>query len=265
VVAAVKTTVEVRPDPEALGADVGLRLAEEARESVGRSGRFLLVLPGGTTPLPLFRWLRGPGRGEMPWSLTHLFWGDERCVPPDDPRSNYGVAFSEFVSSVPIPSQQVHRWLGEMSPPKGAATVLEETIGSLARSGGGSVPARPVFDVTILGIGPDGHTASLFPGRPAVETRDRWVTVEPEPPRDPRVPRLTLTLPALSASRDVFFLATGGEKREVVRRVILPGAEPPLPAARVRATDERVFFLDALAAEGLPGIAAPGPVEPGVA
>ncbi|MCI4350215.1 MAG: 6-phosphogluconolactonase [Thermoplasmata archaeon] len=260
-----RTTVEVLPDSEALATKVGERLAEAGRTAVARSGRFLLVLPGGTTPLPLFRWLAGPGLARLPWEWTHLLWGDERCVAPDDPRSNYGAAFAEFLARVPIPPRQVHRWLGEVIPPAAAAAAFEEMLGSLVGSGGRFVAGRPVFDVMILGIGPDGHTASLFPGRPAVEITNRWVAVESEPPRDPKVPRLTLTLPALSASRDVYFLATGVEKREVVRRVLLPSPEPPVPAARVGATDARTFFLDRSSADGMPGIDPRVRTEPGVA
>ncbi|MCI4319374.1 MAG: 6-phosphogluconolactonase [Thermoplasmata archaeon] len=262
-VASVRTRIEVVRDAEALGPRVGLSLAEAARRSVARGGRFRVVLPGGSSPLPLFRWLAGPGVGEIPWSETELFWGDERCVPPEDPRSNFGSAFRTFVARVPIPGDHVHRWMGELAAPASAADELEETLRGL--SAGSFPPAAPLFDVAILGIGPDGHTASLFPGRPSLDVTNRWTLVEPTPAWEPTVPRLSMTLPALSASREVYLIAAGAAKREIVRRVLLPSPEPPLPAARVQAHEERRVFLDTAAAEGLPGVDRSATSEPGVA
>jgi 6-phosphogluconolactonase len=259
----VRTRVDVLPGADAFGPQLGARLTEAARRSVARAGRFRLVLPGGTTPLPLFRWLAGPGASAFPWSQTELFWGDERCVPPDDPRSNYGSAFGTFIAHVPIPAGQVHRWMGELAPPGSAAGHLEEILRALAADR--FPPHTPFFDVTMLGIGPDGHTASLFPDRPSLEVANRWTVVEPTAAWEPFVPRLSLTLPALSSSREVYLMATGAAKREIVRRVLLPGLEPLVPAARVTAFEERHFFLDAAAADGLPGVDGSANPEPGIA
>jgi 6-phosphogluconolactonase len=153
--------------------------------------------------------------------------------------------------------------MGELAPPGSAAGQLEEVLRALAADR--FPPHTPFFDVTMLGIGPDGHTASLFPDRPSLEVANRWTVVEPTAAWEPFIPRLSLTLPALSSSREVYLMATGAAKREIVRRVLLPGPGAPLPAARVTAFEERHFFLDAAAADGLPGVEGSVTPEPGVA
>lgn len=249
-VAAVGPTVHVLRDPEELAERVGSRIGELAHAAFRRELPFRLALSGGSSPIPLFRWFGGAGSSSIPWEAVHLYWCDERCVPPEHPASNYGSAFRTFLAGVPIPGENVHRLLGEVVPPRDAADAYEELLRTAAPAGRGSSPAADL-DLALLGIGPDGHTASLFPGRPSLGS-ERWVEVEMEPPLEPKVPRLTLTLRALAASERVFFLATGAEKRAIVRRILLPGPEPPLPAAQVRARSELAVYLDTAAAEGLP-------------
>ncbi|HZY70665.1 MAG TPA: 6-phosphogluconolactonase [Thermoplasmata archaeon] len=256
-VAAVGPTIHVVRDPDELAERVGSRIGELAHAAFRRERGFRLALSGGSTPLPLFRWFAGAGSSAIPWEAVHLYWCDERCVPPEHPASNYGSAFRAFLSDVPIPSKNVHRMLGELTPPRDAADAYEETLRATAASASDAA-GPPELDLALLGIGPDGHTASLFPGRPSLES-GRWVEVEADPPLDPKVPRLTLTLRALGGSERVFLLATGAEKRGIVRRVVLPGPPPVVPAGRIRSRTELAVYLDGAAAEGLPTAPSPPP------
>jgi 6-phosphogluconolactonase len=241
------------------------RVAELAAAAVRERGLFTFALSGGRAPLPLYRDLAGAFADRIPWADVHLFWSDERCVPPDHPDSNFGAAFSTLISRVPIPRHHVHRMLGEVDPPSAAAVAYEETLAGFfrpyasARAAG--VAPGPTFDLALLGVGPDGHTASLFPGHPSLDERARWAVAVPPAPVPPPVPRLTLTPLALDRARRVFFLATGAEKRDIVFRVL---AEPSdrarrYPAARIRAREELVWFLDRAAASALPAAPRPQP------
>lgn len=164
----------------------------------------------------------------------HLFWGDERCVPPDDPESNYRMARETLLGRVPIPAGNVHRWPAERPPEEAAARYGED----LAAAAG----APPVLDFVFLGIGADGHTASLFPGTSALSVADRACAASFVPALG--VWRLTLTYPALDTARRAVFLVEGEGKREIVRRV---AEGEDLPAGRVRAA-ETLWFLDRAAA-----------------
>lgn len=159
-----------------------------------------------------------------------MAWGDERCVPPDDPASNFRMARETLLSRVPIPAENVHRWLAERSPEEAAA----DYAGRLTALAG----APPVLDLVFLGIGPDGHTASLFPGSAALAILDRPAAANFAPALGEW--RLTMTFPALDAAREVVFLAEGEGKRDVLRRI---AAKEDVPAARVRAADTR-WFVD---------------------
>jgi 6-phosphogluconolactonase len=185
-------------------------VAERAREA---SGRFCIALAGGSTPRAVYERLAGL---DLDWSAWHVWWGDERLVPPDHPDSNERMAREALLSRVPIPEAQIH--------PLRAPDV--------------ELPAR--FDLVLLGIGPDGHTASLFPGDPALEATDPVVRVE-----RPDHPRLTLTYPVIDAARCVAFMVSGEGKREKVERVL--AGDPELPAARV-AAERTVILADEAAA-----------------
>lgn len=227
-------------DPEALargGAEWLCALA------LARQGAFAVCLSGGSTPRRLYECLAGPGIARrFPWSRAHWFWGDERLVPHDHPDSNYGMARAALFSRVPAPEENIHAIPTEGLSPEQAAGAYEKT---LKRFYGAETlaPDRPLFDVALLGIGEDGHTASLFPDHPALDEERRWVVAvvgaRPEP-------RITLTYPVLDSSRDLAFLATGAEKRDVLRRA--RAGERALPAARIRPVGRLHWFADRAAA-----------------
>ncbi|OZI62257.1 6-phosphogluconolactonase [Bordetella genomosp. 11] len=207
-------------------------------------GRFALALSGGSTPRPLYALLAEPERARrIDWSRVHLFWGDERFVPYDDPRSNYGMTRQAMIDSIPIPAENVHPVPTDGTPESAAkryADLLREYYGSARLE-----PGRPLFDVNLLGIGDDGHTASLFPGAPQVdETRD-W-TVAVVGVKDE--PRISLTFPALDSAAAVVFLAAGDKKRSAVSRA--RAHDPDVPSGRVRPQGELLWYLDRDAAGG---------------
>ena len=229
--------------------DLGRRSAgcfiRSAVEAVSSRGRFSAALSGGSTPRTLYQYLTAPSFSDkVPWGKVHLFWGDERAVPPDHPDSNYRTARETLISKVPIPSENVHRMPAERSDLAAAAETYEGELRAFFNPSGG----RPSFDLILLGIGADGHTASLFPGSPALEEEKRWVAaVYPE---NSKVPRLTLTLPVLNEAREIFFLAAGKEKAPVIKLLLQNGfSGSVLPAARVRPRrGRRIYFLEREAA-----------------
>ena len=179
------------------------------------------------------------------WDHVHLFWGDDRGVPPEHPRSNFRMAREALVDRVPIPSGNVHRIQGELAAPEAARAYQEELRASFGAA------SRPVFDLIHLGVGEDGHTASLFPGAPALRERERDVIATVDRARDDE-PRVTFTVPLINAARAVEFLVLEPDKAEVVRR-ILAGSEPAeiLPARAIRPAGDLVWFLSDAAAERL--------------
>lgn len=228
-------------------------IVAEARRLVREQGAFTLVLSGGHTPKGLYRELAGPSLNQsMPWGETHVFWGDERCVPPDHQFSNYATAWETFLSVAPIPQANIYRIPAEISPPEKAAREYEITLREIfgspesgARSPQGSgVP--PSFDVVLLGMGSDGHTASLFPGDHALEERRRWVVAVPGHNADPPVPRITMTLPLINEARSVVFLISGREKKMLHRTILSDpkGAGRLYPAARVRPEGRLIWFMN---------------------
>lgn len=230
--------IDVSADFEALARRVAQWLVDLACAS---PGRFAVALSGGSTPRRLYQLLaQPPWREAMPWPRLHLFWGDERFVPHDHADSNYRMAHEAMLARVPIPPENIH--------PIAFAGTAAEAAGAYQRElqayyGADRLdPGRPLFDVMLLGMGPDGHTASLFPGKPALAERQRWVAEVPVPGLNPLVPRVTLTYPALDSSRSTAFLAAGGDKQAMLRRVLAGDAE--LPAARVAPVGELVWFVD---------------------
>jgi 6-phosphogluconolactonase len=231
--------LEILADAEALARRVADWLLAI---STAREGIFALALSGGGTPRRLYELLAGPPyRDVFPWRRTHLFWGDERFVPHDDAASNYRMVRGAMLSQAPIPTANVHPVPTEGITPEAAAADYERELKSFYGAERLD-PARPLFDVNLLGLGPDGHTASLFPGTGVLEERERWVAavVGPKPAR------ITLTYPALESSRHVAFLVAGKEKREIFGR--FQRGEPALPAARLRPIGALHLFADAAAA-----------------
>ena len=199
-----------------------------AEEAVRLRDRFLVALSGGSTPIPLYERL---ARSEaMDWESVHIFWSDERCVPPDDPASNYTAARKALLERVPIPAAQIHRIEGERPPLEAAdayEVLVRQTLGADGR-----------FDLVLLGLGADGHTASLFPRHQALTEIERWI-LPVHVSSDPAW-RITMTLPSINAARHVQFLIVGKEKSDAVSRI---ERGEDLPAARVRPTDGDVTLL----------------------
>jgi 6-phosphogluconolactonase len=220
------------------------RFAEAAREAVRARGRFAAALSGGSTPHALYALLaEEPFRSAVPWEGVHLFWGDERCVPPGHPRSNYRMAREVLLSRVPLPRANVHRIAGEL-PPWGATAAYERTLRAFFGDG------PPRLDLVHLGVGEDAHTASLFPFSPALHERERWAVPALHSSGEWRV---TLTRPVLAAAARVEVLLTGGAKARVARTVICGALDPlRLPAQLVRSLPgEVLWILDRAAAGGL--------------
>jgi 6-phosphogluconolactonase len=241
--------VEVFSDKSALIRAEADRIVTIAKAAISARGRCLLSLSGGSTPKPLYELLASaPYATQIDWSRMHLFWGDERCVPPDQPESNYRMTRQALIDHVPIPGENVHRIRGEDEPQVAADAyerVLREFFGS------GEVPSRS-FDLVLLGMGPDGHTASIFPGTAATIEARRWVMpVHVERPK--AMWRVTLTTVVLNAAADVTFLVAGAEKATRLHEVLQKGERRPLlPVQLVRPTDGSVHWMvDAAAGAGL--------------
>ncbi|MEJ0095681.1 MAG: 6-phosphogluconolactonase [Methylocella sp.] len=234
-----KARLEILPDAGALARRVADWLLAAA---MAKDGVFSIALSGGSTPQRLYELLADvPYRDEFPWSRTHWFWGDERFVPHDDALSNYHMVREALLSRALIPAINIHPIPTTDMSPEAAASAYERELKSFYGAERLD-PARPLFDVTLLGLGPDGHTASLFPGAPVLAERDRWVAAvvgtKPEA-------RITLTYPALESSRCAAFLVAGAEKRAIFDR--LRRGDDSLPAARLDPAGELWFFSDAAA------------------
>jgi 6-phosphogluconolactonase len=236
--------VAIVETPAALADEAAELFIRAAAEAVGDRGRFVVALAGGATPRGLYTRLAGePARSRVDWGRAWVFFGDERCVPPTDPESNYRMAWQTLLSVVPVPAAQVFRIRGEADPAQAAAE-YEATLRTVFE------PGPPRCDLILLGMGLDGHVASLFPGSAVLEERDRLVAAV-----DQRAAvvsrRVTLTLPAINAARRVLFLIAGSEKARAVAGLLRNPAST-LPAARVRPTDGAVtLLLDRAAAAGL--------------
>jgi len=213
---------------EVLFAHAADRFARIGAEAIGERGRFLVALSGGKTPRPLYERLTASAK--LDWGAVDVFWTDERSVPPTDPQSNYRTAREALLDRVPIPADRIHRIAGELDP-LAAADAYEIALRSLLAEDGR-------LDLILLGIGADGHTASLFPRHQALTEAERWIVpvhASAEPPW-----RVTMTVPLIHAARHVLFLVTGVEKAAAVRDLV---DGKPLPASMVRPTDGTVTFL----------------------
>jgi 6-phosphogluconolactonase len=233
-----QTRIEAVADLEGLAHRAARWIADLAGHS---RGRFAICLSGGSTPRRLYQLLaEAPYREAMPWDRVHWFWGDERFVPWDHPDSNYRMAREALLAHVPAPAENIHG-IETTGDPSAAARayqgVLRSYYGAEALD-----PARALFDVELLGLGPDGHTASLFPGTKVLAEQQRWVAdvvgAKPEV-------RITLTYPPLESSRHTGFLVAGADKREPLARVL--SGDQELPAARLHPAGELVWFVDAAA------------------
>lgn len=233
---------QVYPDPETLARAAAENFVSLAKTAVAERGVFSVALSGGDTPKELYGFLADPEyAGQIPWDKVQVFWGDERCVPPEHPDSNYGLAQALLFSKVPLPEGNIHRIKCESSPEQAAAEYereLREFFG-----------ASPDFDLILLGVGKDGHTASLFPGGTALYEKHHWVLAQ----FLPKLPawRTTLTPVAFNAAANVLFLVSGENKAGVIRQIFLEGGGL-LPARHIKPHSGRILWLlDAAAASRL--------------
>ena len=233
---------EILPDASAVAVAAADRFVAMARQSIDERGSFRVALSGGSTPKRIYPLLVDEPRvGAVDWGRVDFFWGDERAVPPDHPDSNFGVAYQMLLAALPnLRPQAIHRMPAEAADLDAAALAYEAEL-RLAFGARGDEP--PVFDLIWLGMGPDGHTASLFPNSAALDVADRWVVANWAP--GPKAWRMTLTFPVLDAARELLFVVTGADKADALARVRAGDRE--LPAARLGAQHVE-WLIDAAAA-----------------
>jgi 6-phosphogluconolactonase len=239
-----KMDTRVYPDLDAFSRAALEELLRKQRDAIKQRGRFAIALAGGRTPAKLYAlWAHAEKYGvRTPWDRVHLFWGDERYVPHDDLLSNYRMAREALIAHIPIPANNVHPMPTDSPDPGKAAEAYESDL----RGFFGSAP--PAFDVQLLGLGVEGHTASLFPGSPALEETQRWV-VAVEVPAEPSR-RLTLTPAVLNQGRNTFFLVSSADKRAVIAGLRDEADSGPsrYPAGQIRPAGRVLWFLDQSAA-----------------
>ncbi len=238
------TRFSIHPDPESVAIATADHFVATVARAIEERGVARVALSGGGTPKQVYPLLLDPARRDVvDWSCVEFFWGDERAVPPDHPESNFGVAYGMLISQLPtVRADRVHRMPAESQDLAAAALSHESELRLVFGSRGDELPA---FDLVWLGMGPDGHTASLFPGSAALDERQRWVVGNWAP--GPQAWRMTLTFPVLNAARDVMVVVTGGDKADALRRI--RAGERELPAGRVTG-DGVEWILDAAAAGG---------------
>ena len=218
--------------------------AERVMARIAANGdRVAICLTGGSSPKQLYQLFATEAfRSRIPWDRVHWFIGDERFVPVGDPLNNMGMARQIFLDRW-APASNIHPIPTDTADPDEAARRYENELQSF-HGAARLDPARPLFDVVLMGVGPDGHTASLFPDYPAIEETARWVVGVPQAHVEPFVPRVTLTLPALNSCREMLFEVAGSEKRAILTRV-LDGEN--LPANRAHSTGETIWLVDTAA------------------
>jgi 6-phosphogluconolactonase len=228
--------ITVYEDREALSRAAARLFAERAERAVADHGRCAVLLAGGETPRRTYELLADePLRNRIPWGQMHLFWGDERCVPPDDPRSNARMACRALLDRVPVPAGQVHPIPGDRDPQQAA----DEYEALLRRFFAGTPPR---FDLVLLGLGVDGHTASLFPDSPVLEERERWTSATRRP--DEEIDRVTLTLPIINQAELIVFLVAGADKAAVLHELLDEEPDPrQRPARMIRPEQGELHWL----------------------
>jgi len=208
-----------------------------ARESVDARGRFAVAISGGSTPRGLHRLLaKDPFLSDVPWDKTDIFWVDERCVPSNDEASNYGEAKKDFLNRVPIPPGHIHP-MPAAKPPEAGSLLYQKEIMSYFKA---ERNKSFLFDLIVLGIGTDGHTASLFPGQSSLDEKEKWVVSVKG--GEPNLIRLTLTYPVLNRGRHIVFLASGKKKAHIVGKA-LKDNESRLPAQRIQPVRGKLLWL----------------------
>jgi len=242
-----KRKIIVADDPDQLAVRGAELFCKIARKAIRTTGRFMAAISGGSTPRAMNRLLtREPCVSQIAWRKTHLFWVDERMVPADDPASNFGAAREDFLEAVPLPPENIHPMTSDKSPPEAATDYQKDLKNTFGFESGN----LPVFDLIFLGIGQDGHTASIFPGDGTALETDLWVVAVKG--GNPDVHRLTLTRPVLNHAGTAVFLISGKNKAAVVKTLLAP--EPTqLPARNIKPVHgELIWLLDREAAALLP-------------
>ena len=243
--------IRIHSDGQAVAEAAAAFVLEAGKEAVRANGRFFIALSGGKTPETLYRALTSPAFADrFDWPRATFFFSDERCVPPNDPRSNYALADKTLFTPLKITPSQVYRMAGESRDPQRAAHEYEKQLRLATKT---SPSAQPSLDLILLGLGEDGHTASLFPGAPVLRDHQRLIAATQSPKDPPN--RLTMTLAVINRASMILFLAIGTGKAGVVRAILDPKteAERQLPASLVKPEEGRlIWFLDRAAAAELP-------------
>jgi 6-phosphogluconolactonase len=247
--------VKYFPDLEALSREAAHFIAQSVRQKVADKGLITLVLSGGNTPRHLYELLsQPPFLKDLPWPHIHFFWGDERFVPLDHRDSNFRMAYEGLLSRIPIPEENINPIDVDRNSGPEAAKRYEEKIRIFFQTLNKPKPAAslaqnpswpPSFDLILLGLGRDGHTASLFPGDSALEEKRDWTAWVPGPGRPPDHPRITLTLPIINQAEEVLYLVSGSGKKEVVETILNDPktAQVRYPAARIRPRGKLSWFI----------------------
>jgi len=230
--------IKIFKNQKAASIDMAEAFSSIAEEAVDREGRFTIALTGGSSPQTLYEILRSdPYYQSIPWENGYFFWGDERAVPYDDDRNNARMGFEKLLNHVPVPADQIYRMNGEVAPDKAAddyEILLKQHFGE----------RKPVFDLILLGMGVDGHTASIFPGSTAIHEKNRMVTTGYNSEQGTQ--RITLTAPLINKARHIFFAVFGDDKAETLRQVLEGEYNPEkLPVQLVKSGQgEITWFLD---------------------
>ncbi len=247
-------TIRIFADQEQLSTAAAQLFLESAQAAVAERGVFSVVLSGGSTPRGMYRLLAEPPYATaVPWANTHLFWGDERLVPPDDEESNYGQASAALLAQVPIPAANIHRARGELALEAAVEEYTAQLREFAAAQSSSSATNWPRFDLVLLGLGSDGHTASLFPGQASDEWGTRPVVGATADYGGRPAHRLTLTPPVFNDARHILFLVTGADKAAAVAATLNDAPDPVRwPAQQIRpAAGQVTWLLDAAAATSL--------------
>lgn len=242
-----KQEVSIFRDLEECSQHAAAFIVEEARASVRNNGSFTLVLSGGTTPRRLYESLAAPPCAfDMPWSQTHVFWGDERWVPPTHPASNFGLAHGTFLAKVDIPQANIHPVPTSLPSPQISAETYEHSIREYFRRNRrpDRQPDAAPFDLVLLGMGEDGHIASLFSGHDLRQDPAHLVQAINSPAAKPPLPRVSITMGLLNQASIILFLISGNKKKRVAQEILSDSETArSYPAAQVRPTKRLIWFL----------------------